>query len=72
VRSTTARANEAPRKAESPGATTVHISAEARRLSAASPPVDLAKVHRLREALATNTYVVQPARIAHAMLEAAA
>ena len=72
VRSTTARTNEAPRRAENGSATTVHISAEARRLSAASPPVDLAKVHKLREALATNTFAVQPSRIAHAMLEAAA
>jgi anti-sigma28 factor (negative regulator of flagellin synthesis) len=33
--------------------------------------VDPAKVMRLREAMASNTYVVQPTRIAQAMLTAA-
>lgn len=71
VRTATARAVAAPGKAATSAATTVSISAEARRLSAATAPVDPAKVMRLREAMASNTYVVQPTRIAQAMLTAA-
>jgi flagellar biosynthesis anti-sigma factor FlgM len=70
VRKATARAVEVPRQAETNAATTVAISAEARRLSASAPTVDHAKVTRLREAMATSTYVVQPSRIAQAMMGA--
>jgi flagellar biosynthesis anti-sigma factor FlgM len=71
VRKATARAVELPHKAETNAATTVKISAEAKRLSASAPTVDHAKVPRLREAMAANTYVVQPSRIAQSMLAAA-
>ena len=71
IREATARSVEAPRKAETSAATTVTISAEAKRLSASGPTVDHAKVTRLREAMAANTYQVQPSRIAQSMLGAA-
>lgn len=72
MRSTTARAVDEPRIREANGATTVSISAEARRLAASTPPMDEAKVTRLREAFQANTYTVQPARIAQALLQARA
>lgn len=70
ARKATARALEAPREAETNAAARVTISAEARRLSASAEPVDHAKVTRLREAMAANTYTVQPSRIARSMLTA--
>jgi anti-sigma28 factor (negative regulator of flagellin synthesis) len=71
VRGATARAYEAPLKAATSAAATVTISAEARRLSVAAGPMDPARVTRLREAMASNTYVVQPMRIAQSLLTAA-
>lgn len=69
VRKATARAVEGSlRKTETNAAATVNISAEARRLSAATAPVDVAKVTRLRDAMEANTYVVHPARIARSLL----
>ena len=63
VRKATPRAVGVPGKAVANAATTVSISAEA-------PTVDHAKVTRLREAMAASTYVMQPSRIARAMMDA--
>ncbi len=46
------------------------LTNEPRRMAAEGPPIDTARVERLRMAIADDSFIIDPARIAAAMISA--